>query len=139
MKKLLIILIILLVIQLPWFAALIRCEIDTKQHGEELIDAYKGYSEVEYWTDGYDWAKVIKYTENYAEVYYINEWDTGSYGRLIVYKFIDDKWIPQGGCHIVWTRAGGNADSFVWPYWYHSPWGGEYRKKYRDMGYFSNN
>lgn len=105
MKKLLIILIIFFVIQLPWFAALIRCEIDTNQHGEELIDAFKGYSNVEYWVDGYDWAKVIKYTEDYAEVYYINEGKTGSYGSLIVYKFIDDEWVPQGGCHIVWTNG----------------------------------
>lgn len=136
MKKLLIILIIFFVIQLPWFAALIRCEIDTNQHGEELIDAFKGYSNVEYWVDGYDWAKVIKYTEDYAEVYYINEGKTGSYGSLIVYKFIDDEWVPQGGCHIVWTNAGGNADSFCVAVLVSSPWGGEYRKKYKDLGYF---
>ncbi len=60
MKKLLITVTVLLVIQLPWFAALIRCEIDTNRHGEELIEAFRGYSEFEWFVDNYDWAKVIK-------------------------------------------------------------------------------
>lgn len=88
-------------------------------HGKELIDVYEENEEISYWISGYDWAKVISYSDESACVYYVFD---AEMGMTVSYICKDGVWTPEGNSidamRSLWS-TGGNATETIWPYWYH--------------------
>jgi len=110
---------LVLVIMLAWWVvSLIKCEITTALH-KDVIDVYD--ADAAYFVDGYDFAKVLEYSDDEASVYYINQWKNergeGSMGTVITYVKVDGNWVTYS-CDTMWSSEG-NADRTPWPYWHH--------------------
>lgn len=113
------ILIILTVFIILWVSCIVRCEILTLIYGDEIIDKYKNKDEINYWIDGYDWAKIISYSEDSAVVYYINGNSVSKIGSIVQYVKNDELWLPKYDyVETLWSTSG-NASDIVWPYWHH--------------------
>ena len=106
--------VILLVMLAWWVISLIRCEISTSIH-KDVLDVYD--ADAAYWVDGYDFAKVLGYSDDEASVYYIREGEYATVGTVVTYVKLDGKWFTYS-CDPMWSSEG-NADRTPWPYWYH--------------------
>ena len=92
-----------------WLLAFIRCEYLTVRYGEQFADAYREHTMIA----KPDYLKILRYTENYAEVYYVKK---GAGGNVLSFGRTD----AQGEWFFVewetiWSRSG-SASDFVWPY-----------------------
>jgi hypothetical protein len=114
MKKIIAIIVssLLLCFLLIWSIPYIWYEVLTAQYGSEFIDLEKSIQMI----GEADYLKVLEYSETFARVYYIS--DTG--GDTLTFCKADGEWIlERGGWKTVWSKSG-NADGFIWPYFYHS-------------------
>ena len=66
------------------------------------------------WISDVDSFRVLSYSSNYARVYYI-----GTIGSVLEFSKESEVWVLTFS-QTVWSNAGGNADGFIWPYFYHS-------------------
>ena len=104
-----VILFIVLSILVVWLASMIKCEYLTHRYGDQFTTAYAQHTMIA----RPDYLKVLKYTDSYAEVYYVKR---GAGGNILKFQREDAncewsfaEWIT------VWSK-GGTADDFVWPY-----------------------
>ncbi len=108
-----IIVLIILVFTIVWACSMLHCEILTKQHSEEFAFYREQMSNL-YNISGW---KVLKYSDNYAEVYYYEE----NNGRVVggeVFAFckaVDGTWVESGRYIASWWQDG-NATAIIWPY-----------------------
>lgn len=115
MKRILIILIVTLILLtlLFWVGSIVYCEMLTARYGDEFIKAAEDISQiikVDRW-------KILKYTKNYAKVYYICDYG----GSVISYVRQNDDWI-----YLDWEAdwsVDGSADDLIWPYIRMPLWG----------------
>lgn len=111
MKRLKTALILLVLLLEPWCVSLIRCEILTSR-----------YCSVEIWETCEAWPmagdikqiKVLDYDryDCFCKAY-VKEEDAGNVYYLIKNESYD--WEIYG-VDTIWTKKGGNADGFIWPY-----------------------
>lgn len=106
-----IILIIVSVLLLILFFPYIKAEYLTWKYGDEFAEEYKQIGD---WIRGIEYFRVIEYEDNEAVVCYIEE------GHTVLHKF----WFERNGdtwkevkWDVVWTKLGGSADNFCWPYY----------------------
>lgn len=90
-----------------WLFSIVKCEINTYLHGSQFVGEYEQTNMI----GGNPKTKVLKYSEEYAEIYYVN--DEG--GDIITFEKINEKWIMKEWKDTVWS-ATGSADGFMWPY-----------------------
>ena len=113
-RKAFIILSPLLCLILIWGVQLVKCEIITMMHKDEFLD--QTLYEENTMIGDMEYIKVLNYSKNYARIYYVSKGH--SLGSLIGFIRDEGKWKysewEAGG----WS-ASGNADSIVWPYWWH--------------------
>lgn len=104
--------ILVLCLLLVWIVPYIQCEILTAKYGDEFMDLEKSIQMI----DEADYLKVLEYSETFARVYYVS--DTG--GDILTFCKTDGAWnLERDGWETVWSKSG-NADGFIWPYFYHS-------------------
>ena len=111
-KKLFIILSPLLCFLAVWGFSLAKCEILSIKYGEEFSEIYKENTmigEQQHW-------KVLEYSDKYARVYYIGR--NNSSANVLKFKNVNGVWKYTGQWDTVWSKSG-NADGFVWPYFWH--------------------
>ncbi len=94
---------------LHWLSSLIYCEYLTLVYGDEFKEEYKQCSMLPLEIDHY---KVMRYSKNYAEVYYVTE-DCIS-GNILKFYKENNEWIMTSW-NTVWSKHG-SADGFIWPY-----------------------
>lgn len=99
-----------------WLAALMKCEVLTLLHREDL----KPYIERIQWLGEIDYLKVLEYSEEYARVYYVSE--NRSAGDILSFVKQGDKWKYDNWERTVWS-ATGSASEVIWPYWWHFIYG----------------
>jgi len=88
-------------------------EILTWLHGAEFEGLYSQDS----WIVYVDSFRVLSYSSNFARVYYV-----GDLGSVLEFSRTSGGW-EMTSSNTVWSRGGGNADGFIWPYFYHSTGG----------------
>ncbi|MBE6617992.1 MAG: hypothetical protein E7627_08665 [Ruminococcaceae bacterium] len=100
---------IIILFALFWVGSILKCEIQTLIHLDEFGDK---------WTENTmlgepDRLIVLKYSDNYAELYHKNEHG----GNVISFKRndVNEEWSYNGWKDTVWSRYG-SADDFIWPY-----------------------
>lgn len=103
MKKYL--LITLLLITIYWLGSIVRCEIVTKQHGDEFMMFQEVSTASKF--------KILTYEDDFARIYCVNfNESNGSIHNFIkedgIWKY--NAW--EGGG---WSKSG-SADGFIWPY-----------------------
>ena len=114
MKKFIIFIvsILFLCLLLVWIVPYIQYETLTAKYGDEFMDLEKNTQMI----DEADYLKVLEYSETFARVYYVS--DTG--GDILTFCKTDGAWnLERGGWKTIWSKYG-NADEFIWPYFYHS-------------------
>lgn len=95
-----------------YIATLVRIEILTYQHKDELIDACKENTMV---GDDFDFFKVLEYSEcDYARVY-VGKYTTT--GNVFTLGYSDGEWY-EAGWSTKWSTSG-TADKTVYPYFWH--------------------
>lgn len=94
---------------LVWGCSYAKCEIYTYLYGEQFRDGYKQTNMI----GGTPTPKVIKYSQLYAEVYYVDEYG----GDIIIFVKKEDKW-DMIYWNTIWSSTG-SASNVQWPYiWY---------------------
>ncbi len=111
------ILILVLSFLLVWVGCLTKNRILTELHGDEIMNLnFIGDETVL----EYDWFRVISYSENEIEVYFVNKAgkETRVYevGGIATYRCNRYGWSYQ--YDVLWSTAG-TADTLIWPYWHH--------------------
>lgn len=108
--------VILVIIFIAWGFPMIKCEYLTARYGHEfdLEEPYKQNSLISK-TQSF---KVMSYGKERAELYCIGE--NYSAGNVLIFKKTDGKWIYDQWKECVWTAMGGNADNYIWPYFWHN-------------------
>ena len=103
------------VLLLVWLIPFAHNEILTISHGYEFRDRYREWSFYANDTKA-ELCKVLNYTENNAEVYYVTQgYDSGQ-----VYYFVkssERQW-QLDKVDTVWAK-GGSASEVLWPYFWH--------------------
>ena len=89
-----------------WLGNVLYCEALTAKYGDEFEDASRDVAQIMQFDD---W-KVLRYTEDYAEVYYYS--DGG--GCVISYRIENGMWQEQDWV-AAWSDTG-SADDLIWPY-----------------------
>ena len=112
LKKLLILIMLFAVV---WGGSLIRCEVLTSKHGAEFTIP----DVVTAWFGDDGTAKVISYSSQAAKVYYYSIED--GFAEEIYFIKHGNAWVFDTW-GTVWSSTG-NADDFMWPYFYHTPTG----------------
>lgn len=108
MKKMIIIVIILVsLFVLLWIGTLIKCEMLTNEHRYEFVDLYKRTNMI----NDVDYLKVLDYSDNSAQVYYVKK---DSFGILITFNREKNEWFVEDWT-TVWSKTG-SADGFLFPY-----------------------
>lgn len=97
--------IILLIAIYPYFQA----EILTMKYGDQFTNEYAQTGMI----DKIDYFRVIKYNDNFAEVFYVT--DSHSSGELVKFQIIEGRW-TKVYWNAIWSKTG-NADEFKWPYY----------------------
>lgn len=100
---------IFIVIILIWLIPYVKGEVLTYRYGKEFQEAYQSIGMI----DNVKCLKVMKYSDNSAEVYYI-----GSSGNLVNFVRKNNLW-QVSSWNTVWSKNG-NASEYIWPYFYHS-------------------
>ena len=110
MKKRVIIVLIIVLILFIIFYPYIKAEYLTVKFGDNFSE---GYKEVE-WIESIEYYRVIDINETTATVVYIYSNHKACF--KCNFDFVDGKWAcTSWDC--VWTKLGGNADGFMWPYY----------------------
>ena len=113
MKKAKIIYIIIIIcLFMAWLIPCMIYNILTWQHGNEFI----GLHETTGIISDVDYLKVLDYSKSSAHVYYV-----GNSGNILTFVNNGDKW-ELLTWDTIWSKSG-SADSFIWPYFYHSEGG----------------
>ena len=61
-----------------------------------------------------DYLKVMEYSANTAQVYYVTK---NTFGNIITFTKQNNEWILIKW-KTVWSKTG-SADRVIWPYWWH--------------------
>lgn len=97
-----------------WLASLAMCEYNTYKYA----DMFKSVKIHDIGGEGYlndGKLKVLKYTADSAEIYYVFTGDLNSSGNIYHFKSDEmNQWIFDG-YETVWSKTG-SADGFIWPY-----------------------
>lgn len=104
-----IIFVVIFSVLLFWAASIIKCEYLTIRYGDQFSTEYAQHTMIA----KPDYLKVLKYTDTYAEVYYVK---SGAGGDILKFARTDVdfewefvEWIT------VWSKSG-SASDFIWPY-----------------------
>lgn len=97
---------LILVICAIWGISLIKCEILTHMHAEEFMDGW----EQTHMLSEPDRVKVLRYSEQRASVYYVDE----EGGTVLTFEKQDGCWI-MSEWEACWSKTG-SADDLIWPY-----------------------
>lgn len=89
-----------------WLLSIAKCKFNTYLHGAEFVGEHEQTNMI----SGNPEPKVLKYSDEVAEIYYVD--DEG--GDIITFEKIDGEWIMEDW-RTVWSSSGG-ADGFMWPY-----------------------
>lgn len=100
-----------------WGSALIRCEVLTIMHGSEFGEIYKEKTMI----GELDYLKVLNYSDEYAEVYYVSKHRAG--GNIVSFIKEKNEWKFNKWEQTVWSSTG-SASDVIWPYWWHFIYGG---------------
>lgn len=116
--------VILVIIFIVWGIPMLKCEYLTARYGHEfdLEEPYKQNSLIPK-TQSF---KVMSYGKESAKLYCIGE--NYSIGNVLFFKKTDGKWTYDKWGECIWTALGGNADNYVWPYFWHNT---KYARVYR--------
>ena len=115
--KILLIIIIccILLFAVKWAYDYSYCQYLTLRYGYQFKDLYKENTMI-----GPDlfYLKVMKYDEEYADIYYVTgNKETGrKCGNGLVFEKENGKWVFTGKWSTIWTELGGSADGYIWPY-----------------------
>ena len=101
-----------------WGSALLKCEVLSIMHGSEFAEIYKENTMI----GEIDYLKVLKYSDTYAEVYYIGKRKSG--GDVVSFVKENNEWKFNEWERTVWSGVGGSASEVIWPYWWHFIYGG---------------
>lgn len=104
---LVIILAIIIVLVGYYLASLLRCEVLTILHGYEFV----GENEQTHMISDVDYLKVLNYSKDKAEVYYVAKYDVGI---ILRFEKQDGAWV-MNFWDAVWS-ASGSADGIKFPY-----------------------
>jgi len=105
-------LLLVAVFLLFWGGSLLRCNILTALYGKNFV----GLEQQTNMLPPADYLKILKYSDDYAEVYYVIKDSTGN---VFTFKRQDNKWQMAKWKTTVWSKYG-NVDEILWPYLYHS-------------------
>lgn len=97
---------------LIWSVSLGKCEILTLMHGDEFSELYK----VNIMMGEQKYLKVLEYSDCHARVYYVGK--DNSMANILSFVRSGEQWEYDKWERCVWSTSG-NADSIVWPYWWH--------------------
>lgn len=100
-----------------WIGSLIKCEILTDRYYNEFSGEYRQNTML---ADEIEYFKVLSYSENNAEVYYVSEGKSSA--NLLNFTKQNDEWV-QTDWETVWSSSG-SASGAVFPYWWHFVYGG---------------
>ena len=111
MKKLFIVLLLLIsMVLLVWAYSVIKCEILTTFHINEIPLENNGViSDVTF-------RKIIRYSEDSAYVYCVSS--NECLGTTLKFENKKNKWL-LASYETNWSKLGGSADNIVWPYFWH--------------------
>lgn len=97
---------LILVFCTVWGISLIKCEILTHMHADEFTDGW----EQTYMLSEPENVKVLRYSEQKASVYYVDE----EGGTVLAFEKQDGCWILSKW-EACWSKMG-SADDIIWPY-----------------------
>lgn len=96
---------------MAWLIPYTRNEILTLRFSHEFTDLVESKQLM----DESSYVKVLDYSKDIAHVYYV-----GSTGEVLTFIKTDGVWkLESKGWKTIWSDNG-NADGFIWPYFYHS-------------------
>lgn len=90
-----------------WLLCIVKCEINTILYGWE----FEGEHQQTQMIGGNPKPKVLKYSKNEAEIYFVDEMG----GDIIIYEKINEEWVMKEWVETVWSK-GGSAEGIMWPY-----------------------
>ena len=99
-----------------WIGTLLKCDILTAFHGHEFKDTYKQTNMLV----KTEHLKVLKYSQDYAEVYCIDK--NKSSGDVLHCRKIGEEW-DLISWNTIWSDMG-SASDVIFPYWWHFIYGG---------------
>jgi len=119
MKKFLVfnLFVIFVIIIFIWSIPIINNEIKTVKYGDEFYDSYKQSNMI----NSIKSYKVLEYSDSKSKVYYISVYNKSESGFVFHFEKSGEKW-SMIGYDCIWSETG-SAESFIWPYFYHSPEG----------------
>ena len=109
MNKKIFIIFLIIAIAIPcfiWGDAIIKCEILTKQFGEEFMGLEQSVDMM----SKAKTLKVLEYSMYLARVYYKNE----EVGNVFQFKKENGEWLVEYW-NTIWSKSG-SAEGFIWPY-----------------------
>lgn len=115
--KKMVVLILIIAVLLLWLIPFIKNEVLTVLHKSE----FEGRQTETGLIDDVEYLKVIRYTDNKAEVYYVSK----GYSSGNVYYYIKNKngqW-DFDSWQTIWSSSG-SASEVLWPYFWHIIYGG---------------
>ena len=94
-----------------WCISMAKCEWLTHTHGSEFAEGYQQTHMI----NGIESLKVLNYTSDHAEVYYIST--AWANANVVSFQNIDGIW-TMDSWRTVWSNSG-SADDTIWPYFWH--------------------
>lgn len=113
-RKVIIVLLPLLCFLVIWGISLVKCEIITLIHKDEFSN--QTLYEENTMIGDMEYIKILDYSKNYARIYYVSKGN--SLGSIIGFIKSGDEWEYSNWEDVLWSTSG-NADSVIWPYWWH--------------------
>ena len=113
---------ILITTFLVWGGSLVKNLVLTEKHKDKIENIQ--FIENENPLPKFDWYRVISYSDEMIEIYFVNTLGKGSDseykigGKIICYETSNGWYHTSISESILWSGAG-SADSYIWPYWYH--------------------
>ncbi len=106
---------VILTLACIYIGTLVKIEILTLNHKDELIEACKENTMV---GDDFDFFKVLDYSEcDFARVYCISSGEYAKMGNVFTLGFTDGEWV-EVSWDTKWSTSG-TADKTVYPYLWH--------------------
>ncbi len=98
-----------------WGLSIASCEYLTLRYGYQFEEWYK---ESDILGKELIRLKILAYYDDHAEVYYVTstkEFGT-EIGDVVSFRKENGEWICDGYPDTIWSKHGGNADGYIWPY-----------------------
>ena len=102
--------VVIIAFLIVWATSLFWCEVLTMKHGEAFEQLYLQTNIL----SKADALKVLNFTDNAAEVYYITD---GACGNVMRFEKQNGAWVLESW-NTVWSTTG-SASGAIWPYWWH--------------------